>query len=57
MKVSALGGRLFDQASIFQTKKDGPRSFRTSTDDSLFTDARTRVSGIETELGSVINFV
>lgn len=50
VKVSTLGGRLFGQASIFQTEKDGPRSYRTSSDDFVFTNARTQVTGLETEL-------
>lgn len=44
------GRQLFAQVSLFRTKKKGPRSFRTSADDFLFTNARTKVDGIETEI-------
>ncbi len=50
LKVSAMKGRLFGQTSVFNTEKKGPRSYRTSADDFLFTNARTRIEGIETEL-------
>ena len=55
VKGSFLGGSLFAQASLFQTEKKGPRSYRTSTDDFVFTNARTRVTGIETELRYTLN--
>lgn len=55
VKVTALHGRLFGQASIFRVEKKGPRSFRTSTDDFLFTNARTRVNGLEAELRYRLN--
>lgn len=44
------GQQLFAQVSVFRTKKKGPRSFRTSADDFLFTNAKTKVDGIETEI-------
>jgi catecholate siderophore receptor len=44
------GNSLFTQVSYFRTHKKGPRSFRTSTDDFLFTNAKTRVDGIEAEI-------
>ncbi len=50
VKVAALDGRLFGQVSLFETEKKGPRSFRTSADDFLFTNARSRVTGLETEV-------
>lgn len=50
IKVTACDGRLFGQVSIFQVEKKGPRSYRTSADDFLFTNARTRVNGLEAEL-------
>jgi outer membrane receptor protein involved in Fe transport len=44
-------GKLFGQASAFYMKKiDGQRSFRTSTDNFLFVNAKFRVQGIESEL-------
>ncbi len=50
LKVTALDGNLFGQIGVFRTEKKGPRSFRTSEDDFLFTNARTRVDGVETEV-------
>lgn len=44
------GKDIFAQVSLFRTKKKGPRSFRTSADDFLFTNARTKVDGVETEI-------
>ncbi len=55
VKVSALDRRLFAQVSLFETKKKGPRSFRTSTDDFLFTNAKTKVTGVETEISYRFN--
>ena len=42
--------RFFTQISYFQTKRKGPRSFRTSPADFLFTNARTKIDGIEAEI-------
>lgn len=55
VKVMALNGRIFGQISAFETEKKGPRSYRTSADDFLFTNARTRVRGIESELHCRLN--
>ena len=55
VKVIALNGRVFGQVSYFNIKKKGPRSFRTSADDFLFTNARTKVDGVETELHYRLN--
>lgn len=44
------GNTLFAQVSCFRTEKKGPRSFRTSTDDFLFTNTRTEVDGVEAEI-------
>lgn len=55
VKISTMGGRLFGQTSVFNTEKKGPRSYRTSADDFLFTNARTRVKGIKTELHCGLN--
>lgn len=55
IKVMALNGHIFGQISAFETEKKGPRSYRTSVDDFLFTNARTRVRGVESELHCRLN--
>jgi TonB-dependent siderophore receptor len=55
IKSFFLDRRLFAQVSLFETKKKGPRSFRTTADDFLFTNARTKVTGIETEINYRVN--
>lgn len=55
VKMSTLNGRFFGQVSYFNVEKKGPRSFRTSADDFIFTNARTKVDGVETELHYRLN--
>ena len=55
VKMSSLKGRFFGQVSYFNIEKKGPRSFRTSADDFIFTNARTKVDGVETELHYRLN--
>ncbi len=50
IKGTALGGDLYGQFSIYRTNKFGPRSYRTSPNDFLFTNAKTQVEGVEGEV-------
>jgi outer membrane receptor protein involved in Fe transport len=55
VKGSTYGGDLFGQISVFRTNKLGPRSYRTSTNDFLFTNAKIQVDGIEGEVHYAFN--
>jgi len=51
LKFDLWQHRVFAQVSYFNMeKKDGQRSFRTGPNDFIFTNARTRTKGVETDL-------
>ncbi|MCZ4351753.1 TonB-dependent receptor [Roseovarius aestuarii] len=51
VKVSALQNRLFAEVTYFDVdRKDAPRSYRTDPDNFLFTNARQKIKGVETQV-------